>query len=78
MLSSTLSAQDNPILSRLSKKVIQHSIDIPCQSVRLCKGGFSNGRQRFFVTLVVKVLCVHESAPTFSNINPTCGKNFPN
>ena len=47
-LTSALSFQSNPILERLAKEVIDHSICIHCQSERLRKHGFSAGRQRFF------------------------------
>ncbi|BCE02486.1 IS1595 family transposase [Marinicellulosiphila megalodicopiae] len=47
-LTTTLAAHENPILTRLSKEVITHSKCIHCQSNRLRKYGFSNGRQRFF------------------------------
>ncbi|MCJ8311498.1 MAG: IS1595 family transposase [Pseudomonadales bacterium] len=47
-LTSALSPQQNPILSRLSKEIIRHSKCLHCQSERLRKYGFSHGRQRFF------------------------------
>ena len=47
-LTSALKTQANPILERLSKELINHSICIHCQSKRLRKHGFSSGRQRFY------------------------------
>jgi len=47
-LTTALNTQGNPILERLAKEVIEHSICIHCQSGRLRKHGFSAGRQRFF------------------------------
>ena len=40
-LTFALKAEDNPILERLSKEVIDHSRCIHCQSERLRKHGFS-------------------------------------
>ena len=47
-LTFALKAEDNPILERLSKEIIDHSTCFHCQSKRLRKHGFSAGRQRFF------------------------------
>ena len=47
-LTLALGPSKNPILSRLSQEIIQHSKCIHCQSGRLRKYGFSHGRQRFF------------------------------
>jgi len=47
-LSFALKTENNPILERLTKEVIDHSRCIHCQSERLRKHGFSAGRQRFF------------------------------
>ena len=47
-LTIALKDENNPILERLAKEVIDHSVCIHCQSERLRKHGFSAGRQRFF------------------------------
>jgi len=47
-LTSALKAPVNPILSKFSQEVIEHSKCIHCQSERLRKYGFVNQRQRFY------------------------------
>ena len=47
-LAKALVTENNSILERLTKEVVNHATCIYCQSKRLRKHGFSSGRQRFF------------------------------
>ncbi|NRB78144.1 MAG: IS1595 family transposase [Saccharospirillaceae bacterium] len=62
-LSDALNTSENIILNKLAKQVIEHHCCIHCQSERIKKYGFSNGRQRFYCNACAKsFVCTRGSA----------------